>query len=83
MLNDSTLAWGQATNPAYGGQVTLTKTQSVPGVGPIDNGSFLVALSAHPQPTHNWKPWALGGGVLVIAAGLVAWMATRRKGAQI
>lgn len=83
MLDDATLAWGQATNPADGGQVTVTKTQSVPGVGPIDNGSFLVALAAHQQPTHNWKPWALGGGVLVIAAGLVAWLATRRKGAQI
>lgn len=82
MLDDSTLAWGQATKPADGGQVTVTKTQSVPGVGPIDNGSFLVALAAHQQPTHNWTPWAIGG-VWVLAAGLVAWLLIRRKQASV
>lgn len=79
MLDDSTLAWGQATNPSDGGQITVNKTQSVPGVGPIDNGSFLVALAAHQQPTHSWRPWVLGGGVLVIVAGLIGWLVIRRK----
>ena len=65
---------------ASGAQITVTKTQSMPGVGPTDNGSFLVALAAHEQPTDNsWWPWALGGGVLVIAAGLMAWVVIRRK----
>jgi hypothetical protein len=84
MLDDSTLAWGQVNDPGSGAQITVTKTQSVPGVGPIDNGSFLVALTAHQAPTDNtwwpwttWRPWALGG-VLAIAAGLVALGAGRR-----
>jgi hypothetical protein len=59
--------------------VTVTKTQSLPGVGPTDDGGVLVALAAHEQPTHSWWPWALGGGVLVIAMGLVAWLLIRRK----
>jgi hypothetical protein len=81
MLDDSTLAWGQATNPSDGGQITVTKTQTLPGVGPTDDGKSLIDLAAvsHPQPTHTWWPWLLGGGVLVIAVGLVAWVATRRK----
>jgi hypothetical protein len=85
MLDDSTLAWGQATNPSDGGQITVTKTQTLPGVGPTDDGKSLVDLAAasHPQPTHTWWPWLVIGGVLVIAVGLVAWVATRRKGARI
>ncbi|MGH3552828.1 MAG: hypothetical protein ACRDT5_09560, partial [Mycobacterium sp.] len=82
MLNDSTLAWGQANNPSDGGQITVAKTQSLPGVGPTDNGGVLVALAAHQQPTHSWRLW-LGGGVLLIVVGLVAWMVTRPKGARI
>jgi hypothetical protein len=85
LLDDSTLAWGQVNDPGSGAQITVTKTQSVPGVGPIDNGGFLVALAAHEQPIDNtwwpwttWRPWALGG-VLVIAAGLVAWTVIGRK----
>jgi hypothetical protein len=85
MLDDSTLAWGQATNPSNGGQITVTKTQTLPGVGPEDDGKSLVdlAVAAPQQPAHPWWPWLLGGGVLVlvIALGLVAWLATRRKGA--
>jgi hypothetical protein len=79
MLDDSTLAWGQVTNPGNGGRVTVTKTQSLPGVGPTDDGGVLVALAAHEQPTHAWWPWALGGGVLAIATGLFAWVVIRRK----
>ena len=79
MLDDSTLAWGQANDPHDGGQITVTKTQPLPGVGPTDDGGFLVALAAHPEPTENWWPWALGGGVLVLAAGLLAWFIVRRR----
>ncbi len=79
MLDDNTLAWGQANDPSHGAQITVTKTQSLPGVGPTDNGSFLVALTAQQQPSHDWWPWALGGGVLAIAVGLVAWVVIGRK----
>lgn len=79
MLDDNTLAWGQI-GASNGAQMTVTKTQSLPGVSSPDNGKFLVALAAHEQPTDNtWWPWALGGGVLVIAVGLVAWVVIRRK----
>jgi hypothetical protein len=84
MLDDSTLAWGQATDPRNGGQITVTKTQSLPGVGPTDNGSFLTALANPAQPTHTWWPSVLGGVlVLLVAAGLVAWVLRRRKVARI
>jgi hypothetical protein len=81
MLDDSTLAWGQVTNPGDGGQITVTKTQTLPGVGPTDDGKSLIdlAAAAHQQPTHPWLPWAIGAVVLVIAVGPVTWMVIRRK----
>ena len=79
MLDDSTLAWGQANDPSSGSQITVTKTQSLPGVGPTDNGSYLVALATPQQPTHTWWPWALGGALVVAAVGLLAWVVIRRK----
>jgi hypothetical protein len=86
LLDDSTLAWGQINDPSSSVQIRVTKTQSLPGVGPTDNGSFLVALAAYKepsQPTQPWWPLALGYGVLAIAVGLVAWMISRRYGAGI
>jgi hypothetical protein len=80
MLDDNTLAWGRINDPGSPTQITVTKTQSLPGVGPTDNGSFLVALAAHQQPTDNtWWLWPLAGGVFVIAAGLIAWVVIRRR----
>jgi hypothetical protein len=80
MLDDNTLAWGQVNDPRDGGQVSVVRTQSLPGIGPIDDGSYLVALTALEQPTHNnWWPWALGGGALAIAAGLVTAVIIRRR----
>jgi hypothetical protein len=78
MLNDSTLAWGQATNPSAGGQITVTKTQTLPGVGPTDDGKSLVdlAVASHSQPTHTWWPWLLGGAVL---AGVASWVIIKRR----
>jgi hypothetical protein len=58
----------------------VTKTQSLPGVGPTDNGSFLVALAAHQepaQPTQPWWPFALRYGLLVIGVGVIAWIVNR------
>jgi hypothetical protein len=83
LLDDSTLAWGQVNDPGSSAQIRVTKTQSLPGVGPTDNGSFLVALAAldeeSAQPTQPWWPVALGYGGLGIAVGLFAWMLNRRK----
>jgi hypothetical protein len=80
LLDDSTLAWGHVNAPGSAAQLTVTKTQSMPGVSSPDNGKFLVALAAHEQPTDNtWWLWPLGGGVLVIALGLVAWVVIRRN----
>jgi hypothetical protein len=79
MLNDTTLAWGQANDPHNGGKITVTKSQALPGVGPIDNGSSLVTLAAHDEPmrpSHNWLPWTLGG-LLASALGVGAWVARR------
>ncbi len=80
MLDDSTLAWGQATNPADGGQITVTKTQTLPGVGPTDDGKSLVdlAVPADQHPAHPWWPWAVGA-VLVIAVGVVTRLVIRRR----
>jgi hypothetical protein len=71
LLDDSTLAWGQINDPGSRAQIRVTKTQPLPGVGPTDNGSFLVALAAHEKPPQPLWPWALGGGV-VMAVGLGA-----------
>jgi hypothetical protein len=79
MLDDSTLAWGQATDPRNGGQINVAKTQSLPGVGPIDNGGFLTALAAQPEPTHSPWPWVVGGVVAVLAVGPVLLMVLRRR----
>ncbi|HTQ19390.1 hypothetical protein [Mycobacterium sp.] len=79
LLDDSTLAWGQLDDPRNGGQVTVARTQSLPGVGPIDNGTLLTELAAPEEAKSTWWPWAVGGGLLLMAAGLVAWMVARRK----
>jgi hypothetical protein len=82
LLDDSTLAWGQINAPGSKSQINVTKTQSLPSVGPIDNGSYLVQLAAHEQPApadNTWWLWPLVGIGLVIAAGVVAWLYIRRK----
>jgi hypothetical protein len=80
MLDDSTLAWGQVTDPRNGGQINVAKTQSLPGVGPIDNGGFLTALAAQSQPAQSssW-PWVLAGVMAVLAVGLVALLVIKRR----
>jgi hypothetical protein len=82
LLDDSTLAWGQINDPSDGAQIQVTKTQPLPGVGPTDNGSLLVALTARVEPTQPGQPWwpsALRFGGLAIAVCLVAWMINRRQ----
>lgn len=80
LLDDSTFAWGQINDPGSNTQIKVTKTQSLPGVGPIDNGSYLVALAALEEPGHSSGPWwpsALGYGALALAVVLVAWGLSR------
>nr|WP_253869493.1 hypothetical protein [Mycobacterium sp. 1164966.3] len=79
LLDDSTLAWGQINDPGSSSQIKVTKTQSLPGVGPTDNGSYLVALAAFKEPTASrpWWPSVLGYGGLAIGVCLVAWMISR------
>jgi hypothetical protein len=83
LLDDSTFAWGQINDPSSSSQIGVTKTQPLPGVGPTDNGSLLVALTAREEPTqprHPWWPSALRFGGLAMAVCLVAWMINRRQG---
>jgi hypothetical protein len=85
LLDDSTLAWGQVNDPSGLAQIRVTRTQSLPGAGPTDNGSFLVALAALKEPTKPSEPWwrsALSYGGLATAVGLVAWMINRRNRAR-
>ena len=86
LLDDSTLAWGQVNDPGSSAQITVTKTQSLPGVGPTDNGSFLVALAAQQQPAHDWK-YNWNAALVVLAGGVLTGMATwtiikRQRGAR-
>lgn len=83
LLDDSTFAWGQTNDPGGSAQIRITKTQSLPGVGPTDNGSLLVALAANKEPTQSSQPWwpaALGYGLLAIAVVAVSWMISRASG---
>lgn len=90
LLDDSTLAWGQINDANSFAQIKVTKTQPMPGVGPTDNGTFLVALatatpneSSEPsEPSESTWPLALGYGSLAVAAGFLAWMRSRRKGSR-
>lgn len=82
LLDDSTVAWGEINGPSSSAQIRVTKTQSLPGVGPTDNGSYLVALTGRNEPAQPGQPWwpsALRYGVLVLGVGLIAWMVDRRK----
>jgi hypothetical protein len=88
LLDDSTLAWGQVNDdPSSSAQISVIKTQPLPGVGPTDDGTFLVVLAPRPheepgQPTQPWWPSALGFGGLAILASLVAWALNRNRSAD-
>jgi hypothetical protein len=87
LLDDSTFAWGQVNDPSSSAQIRVTKTQSLPGFGPADNGSFLVALAVGGEPSQAappilnqpWWPSALGFGILGIAVVVIASLLNRRK----
>jgi hypothetical protein len=87
LLDDSTIAWGQVVDPSSGAQIRVSKTQSLPGFGPTDNGDFLVALAVRgepPQPVQPaptaqpWWPWAVRYGLLVMVVVVIAGLLNRR-----
>lgn len=83
LLDDSTLAWGQIDNSSSApAQLRVIKTQPLPGVGPMDDGGFLVLLAVHHQePSQQAQPWwplALRFGGFAVVVGLVAWLLNRR-----
>ncbi|OBH56649.1 hypothetical protein [Mycobacterium sp. E2479] len=84
LLDDSTLAWGQIDNSSSApAQIRVIKTQPTPGVGPTDDGSFLVLLAVHhqepgqPQQSGWTLPLRFGGFAVVV--GLIAWLLNRRN----
>jgi hypothetical protein len=87
LLDDTTLAWGQVNDPNSNTQIKVAKTQSLPGFGPSDNGSFLFAVAAPGEPNQAappaaaqpWWPSALGFGILGIAVVVVSSLLNRRK----
>jgi hypothetical protein len=87
LFDDSTLGWGQVTDPNSGVQIRVSKTQSLPGFGPTDNGDFLVALGVRGEPaqpaqpaapTQSWLPWAVRYGLLVLVVVVIAGLLNRR-----
>lgn len=82
MLDDSTLAWGQATNPSNGGQITVTKTQTLPGVGPTDDGKSLIDLAAAPHDNKTGavvKKVVLYAVVMALGLGALVWNRRRKR----
>lgn len=86
LLDDSTLAWGQINDPTSATQIRVTKTQPLPGYGPTDRGSYLVALATRQDlavqtapPPKPWWPSVLGYGALAVALILVFWFMGRRS----
>ncbi len=85
LLDDVTLAWGQVNDSSSASaQIRVTKTQSLPGVGPTDDGNYLVVLAVRPheepaQPAQPWWPSALGFGVLGLVVCLTAWALNRKR----
>jgi hypothetical protein len=71
MLNDSTLARGEIQPSPDGGppQITLQQTQSMPGVGPWDDGHEYInaAIQKPAAPPNNHLPWIIGWLVAVLA----------------
>lgn len=79
MLNGTTLAYGTVHDPSH---VDVTKVQTLPGVGPMDDGTHWVnAALATPLPTSHTRDWLLGGAVAVLLASLstIAGVFIRRR----
>lgn len=85
MLDDSTMAWGQVHDGRDGGSIDVTKTQSLPGVGPTDDGRSIIdtALETTLRRDSTWE-WWLGGAILatLIAGGVITWVIRHPRSAH-
>jgi hypothetical protein len=79
MLNGTTLAYGTVKDPSH---VDVGKVQTLPGVGPMDDGTHWVnAAFATPLPPSHTRAWLLGGALAVALAsmGTIAGVFIRRR----
>jgi hypothetical protein len=79
MLDGTTLAYGTVRDPQH---VDLQKVQTLPGVGPMDDGTHWVDTAlVRPMPTSHARTWALGGSLaaLLASAGTIAGVIIRRR----
>jgi hypothetical protein len=79
MLNGTTLAYGTVKDPTH---VDLNKVQTLPGVGPMDDGTHWVNTAfATPLPPSHTRAWLLGGALAVVLAsiGTIAGVFIRRR----
>ncbi len=79
MVDGSTLAYGTVRDPAH---VEINKVQTLPGVGPVDDGTHWVnTASVSPMPKSHFRTWALGGSLaaLLASAGAIAGVFMRRR----
>ena len=68
LLDDSTLAWGQVNDPSSSAQIRVTKTQSLPGVGPDRQRQLLSGAGRSKEPTQPQPTLvALGAGLRGVA----------------
>ncbi len=79
MLDGTTLAYGTARDPQH---ADVQKVQTLPGVGPMDDGSHWVNTAlVRPVPTSHARTWALGGSLaaLLASAATIAGVIIRRR----
>jgi hypothetical protein len=85
MVNDSTLAYGSVpSNPSSTDPITLVNTQTLPGVGPVDQGQSLIPTKPAAKSTgFNRIPWAIGAiGLAGVLGGVSAWVIRNPEGAD-
>jgi hypothetical protein len=85
MVNDSTLAYGSVpSNPSSTDPITVAQTQTLPGVGPVDQGQSLMAVKLDKKSTgSNRLPWAIGAmGLAGVLGGVSAWVIRHPEGAD-
>jgi hypothetical protein len=85
MVNDSTLAYGSVpSNPSSTDPITVAQTQTLPGVGPVDQGQSLIPVKLAEKSTGiNPLPWAIGAiGLAGVLGGVSAWVIRHPEGPE-